>query len=202
MPDPTTETTQTYDMIAAEYARRNSTDDPQRIDVVRPVATSLAPGSVVADVGCGPGREVALLREQGFRVVGLDLSLGQLKTGGQPGVVQADMRRLPLRTGAIDGIWCGAALLHLPRNAVPGVLGEFARAVRGGGQLYLAVAEGDGEGWETASHYGSSRRRWFTYHRQGDLTALLAAAGFTVYQVQRTEGARRNWLYLHAERVG
>jgi SAM-dependent methyltransferase len=202
MPDPTTETTQTYDAIAAEYARRNSTDDPQRIDVVRPVATSLAPGSVVADVGCGPGREVALFREQGFRVVGLDLSLGQLKTGGQPGVVRADMRRLPLRTGAIDGIWCGAALLHLSRNAVPGVLGEFARAVRGGGQLYLAVAEGDGEGWEIASQYGSSRRRWFTYHRQGDLTALLAAAGFTVYQVQRTEGARRNWLYLHAERVG
>jgi hypothetical protein len=79
---------------------------------------------------------------------------------------------------------------------------EFARAVRGGGRLYLAVAEGDGEGWETASQYGSSRRRWFTYHRRGDLTASLAAAGFTVYQVRRTEGARRNWLYLHAERVG
>jgi len=128
---------------------------------------------------------VRLLRQRPFRVIGLDLSIGQLRTSELPAVVQADMRNLPLRTGSVDAVWCHAALLHLPRAAVPGVLDEFARALRPGGELYLSIAEGDGEGFEVASNYGSQRLRWFTYHREPELTTLLADAGFTVYLTSR-----------------
>jgi SAM-dependent methyltransferase len=200
MPEPTVETRQTYDAIAAEYARRNSTIDSQLLEDVGSMTASLRPGSLVADVGCGPGLKIALLRGQGFRVVGVDLSMRQLRTAGLPGVAQADMRHLPLRTGSVDAVWCQAALLHIPRKAVPTVLGEFARAVRIGGELYLAVAEGDGESWEVASQYGSDRRRWFTFHRRPDLTALLVASGFEVHQVRQFR-AGRDWLSLHARRV-
>ena len=110
------------------------------------------------------------------------------------------MRQLPLRTGAVGGVWCQAALLHLPRALVPAVLGEFARAVRPGGQLYLAVAEGDGEAWEVATNDGADRRRWFTYHREPELTGLLDDAGFVVRAVRRNH-AHRDWLRLQATRV-
>ena len=200
VPEPSVETQRTYDLIAAEYARRNLLVYPQLLEDVGTVTDGLAPGSVLVDVGCGPGRDIAVLRERGFRVIGLDLSLGQLRTGGLTGVAQADMRRLPLRTGSVDAVWCQAALLHIPREAVPAVLAEFARAVRVGGQLYLAVAEGDGEQWEVAFNYGSDQRRWFTYHREVDLTALLATAGFAVHQVRRTH-SYRDWLAVHGHRV-
>ncbi|MGH3300809.1 MAG: GNAT family N-acetyltransferase [Streptosporangiaceae bacterium] len=196
---PITETRLTYDHIATEFARRNRATSPRIVDLIHGLAASLRPAAVVADVGCGPGRDAALIRAHGLRVTGLDLSMGQLRAGGHPDVAQADMRYLPLRTASLDAIWCQAALLHIPRRAVPEVLAEFARTVRPGGQLYLHVAEGDGEGFEVASRYGSDRSRWFTLHREPDLVALLAAAGFTVDRVSRSRG-HRDWLELRARR--
>jgi len=99
----------------------------------------------------------------------------------------------------VDAIWCQAALLHIPRHAVPGVLAEFSRTVRAGGQLYLSVAEGYGEGFEEASRYGSDDRRWFTLHRETDLVELVAAAGFDVGQVSHSRG-HRDWIDLRARR--
>ncbi|MEQ4207070.1 class I SAM-dependent methyltransferase [Actinopolymorpha sp. B9G3] len=201
MAEPIAETQETYDAIASEYLRRNSTVDSRSLnDDIAALAAVLPPGSWVADVGCGPGREVRAMRANGFRVVGLDLSAGQLRTGGLTGAARADMRQLPLRTGSMDAVWCQAALLHLPRADVPGVLAEFARAVRIGGRLHLSVADGDGEAWEVAFNYGSHRRRWFTYHRAPDLAAHLAAAGFVVQEVRRTTSFR-DWLGIDARRV-
>ena len=77
------------------------------------------------------------------------------------------------------------------------MLHEFARVVTRGGELNLSVAEGDGDGWEVASNYGSSRRRWFTYHRLPDLTDLLADAGFEVQDVRRA-GSARDWIRVRA----
>jgi len=199
---PVGETQGTYDLITAEYARQNAAVWPDLADHVNVLTGSLPPGGVVADIGCGPGRDSTLLRARGLRVIGIDLSLGQLRTSRLTGVVQADMRQLPLRGGSVDAIWCHAALLHIPRTAVPAVLAEFARAARPGGELFLAVAEGDGEGFEVASNYGSDRRRWFTLHREPDLAALLAKAGFTMHRTLRSQARRREWLSIHARRGG
>jgi len=125
--------------------------------------------------------------------------MGQLRAGGLSCLIQADMRRLPLRAGSVDAIWCQAALLHLPRSVVPEVLKDFGRVVRRGGALSLSVAEGDGEGFEVAANYGSDRRRWFTFHRAPELTSLLAAAGFVVLQASRHR-SHRDWLSLDATR--
>jgi SAM-dependent methyltransferase len=199
--DPVGETQGTYDLITAEFARQNALAWPDLADNIEALTSSLPPGSVVADVGCGPGRDTALLRAGGLRVVGMDLSFGQLRTSGLTGMVQADMRRLPLRGGSVDAIWCHAALLHIPRTVVPAVLAEFASVTRPGGELSLAVVEGDGEGFEVASKYGSDGRRWFTMHREPELAALLTGAGFAIRQVRRTPGGRV-WLHIHARRAG
>ena len=198
--DPADETQETYDLITAEYARQNAAAWSNLVEQLSTLTACLPPGGVVADVGCGPGRDIALLRAGGFRVIGIDRSLGQLRTSGLRGVAQADMRQLPLRAGAADAIWCQAALLHIPGTGVPAVLAEFARAVRPGGWLYLSVAEGDGEGFQVASNYGSSRRRWFTFHREPHLAAMLARAGFTVRQVRRDRN-QRVWLSIHAQQI-
>jgi SAM-dependent methyltransferase len=198
MSEALTETRRTYDAITETYAR--FTDGDGRPPLFSGV-DRLPVGSLIADVGCGPGRDLARLRAQGLRAVGFDLSLGQLRTSGLAGVAQADMRFLPLRPGALDAVWCQAALLHIPRAYVPGVLAELGRVLRPGGELFLNVAEGDGEGWEVAANYESDRRRWFTYHRSDTLTALLATAGFTVTEVEH-DPAGRGWLSLHARRAG
>lgn len=193
------ETRRTYDLIASEFADRNSVAPPEIAGRIDELTADLPSGSRVADVGCGPGRDAVLLRARGLRVVGMDLSIGQLRARKVVGLIQADMCRLPLRDKCVDAVWSQAALLHLPREAVPAALAEFARAVRPGGILSMSVAEGDGEGFEVASNYASARRRWFTLYREPCLTALLTTAGFTVRHVHRHR-AYRDWLSVCATR--
>ncbi len=200
MGEPIDETQRTYDLITGEFARRTATVRQYVVDHVETLTSRLPAGSVVADIGCGPGHELRLLRERLVRVIGLDLSIGQLRSSKLPAVVQADMRYLPLRTASVDAIWCQAALLHIPRNSVPHVLDEFARIIRAGGGLYMSVAEGTGEGFEVASNYGSDRQRWFTYHSEPELTALLAEVGF-ITQLATRNYAYRNWLSIHARQA-
>jgi ubiquinone/menaquinone biosynthesis C-methylase UbiE len=138
----------------------------------------------VLDAGCGAGRDTLLLRGRGARAVGLDRSFGMLRAQSLSRAVQADLRALPLRDGAVDGVWCETALPQLPRPDVPRVLGEFARVTRPAGALHLRVSEGDGP----------------TDHRVEPLRALLADAGWTVVGVDRLHHVR-DWLYLLAHRA-
>jgi SAM-dependent methyltransferase len=151
-----------------------------------------------ADVGCGPGRDTRLLRAAGLRVTGFDLSAAQLRAGGLEGVAQADMRALPIQSSTVDGVWCQAALLHLPRELAPDAIAEFARVTRENGALLLTVAEGDFEGYQSTEKYANrDLRRWFTYHREPDLRALLTAAGYRVTDAHR-HTSNRDWLTLYA----
>jgi SAM-dependent methyltransferase len=199
MSDVVGETQQTYDQIAAEYAEHKRRPYTPLTKYYEAFAAHLPRGSKVADIGCGPGEEVRLLREYGFAAFGFDFSAGQLRAAGIEGLTQADMRDLPIRTAFVDGVWCQAALLHIPRAEVPTVLAEFARIVRDGGRLHLMVAEGDAERWEQASNYESDRQRWFTYHREPELTRQLAEVGFAVDSVDRHR-SNREWLILGAAR--
>jgi len=195
------ETMDTYDRIATAYARANPPGSgyPGFAEDIGWLRDAVETGGWVADVGCGPGNDVAVLRGTGLRVIGLDLSAGQLRAGYLPGVAQADMRALPLRPASMEGIWCIAALLHLPRPAVTAALDEFARVVRPGGVLCLTVAEGDGDGFEEVVNDDTPLRRWFTYHREEPLRELLATAGFRVAATRRAR-SHRDWLHLRAHR--
>lgn len=191
-----------YGVIANAYARTWDTPPPWLVAELDRVAALLPPGAMVADAGCGPGHHTRLLRERGLRAFGFDLSREMLASVGTPGVAQADMLALPIADGCFDAVWCAAALLHIPRPSVPTALAEFARILQPGGQLALAVAEGDGEAWEDVPYNvpGSADvRRWYVFHRLDDLSVLLDAAGFDVYGHWR-RATHRKWLHIQARR--
>jgi SAM-dependent methyltransferase len=104
----------------------------------------IPPGAVVADVGCGTGRGTPALRSAvGFRgrVLALDVTREMLDTlrdaGRGDGVhlVMADAQRLPLGTGALDGVFAAGLVPHL-RYPEQG-LRELARVTRAEGCLIL-----------------------------------------------------------------
>jgi SAM-dependent methyltransferase len=190
----------TYDEIGVGYAELNRELPQSVIDSMDRFTAALPAGSVVADVGCGPGRDLAELRRRGLRVIGLDLSIGMLRAGGHPGVAQADMTTLPIASAALDGLWCAAAFLHIPRELSGVTLDGFARILRPGGRLHLSVQEGDGDEVRQA-RLGRGQDLYYVLHQEEDLTALLSASGFVVDTVHRSEAERR-WLTLGAERLG
>jgi len=99
-------------------------------------ALSLPLGSTVLDLASGTGDMCIDLVRAGHRPISVDLSLGMLKAdrSGAPRV-QADILRLPVADGSVDGVTCGFALRNLVE--LPAFFQELARVVRPGGRIAL-----------------------------------------------------------------
>lgn len=128
-----------FDAIAPRYNLVNRVmtfglDIRWRNRAVRDLA--LPPNSVVADLASGTGDLCIDLREAGYAPISIDLSYGMLAVdkSGAPRV-QADILRLPINDGGVDGVTCGFALRNLVDLA--SFFDELARAVRPGGRIAL-----------------------------------------------------------------
>jgi ubiquinone/menaquinone biosynthesis C-methylase UbiE len=190
-------TIETYDRIAADYAERTWNLRVKRALIS--FARYLIPGGLALDLGCGPGRDIALLRQQGVKAVGADLSTGMLheahhRVGGP--LLCADMCALPIASESFDGVWMCASLLHLPRKDVPRGLAEVRRILRAKGVLYVSVQQGTGEKWSET--HGT---RLFTYYQADELAALVRPAGFAIQEDWVNQDDRRKqiqWISLIA----
>jgi SAM-dependent methyltransferase len=107
-------------------------------------ALGLGPGSLVLDVGCGPGRHVLALAARGIGAIGVDISLRfvELAAGAAPGpaFVRGDARTLPVQPGRFDAALSlcqgGFGLLGADDDEV---VRQMAAAVRPGGVVCLSA---------------------------------------------------------------
>lgn len=128
-------------------------------------------GKHVLELGCGAARWAASLAGRGARVVGLDISQGQLghaKVVAGLDLVQADAARLPFADGSFDLVLSdyGGMSWADPYRTVP----EVARVLRPGGQLafctntpFFAMCWDSGDRTLTATLRGG----YFGLHTRG-----------------------------------
>jgi SAM-dependent methyltransferase len=143
-----------YDAIGPRYHAWSSAS-PVRIAFVERLLGLLAPGSLILELGCGPGDPATRMLSDAHRVVGVDLSFGQLTLarGHAPraALAQADMTRLSVRPASVDAIASFFALGHVPVAAHAPLLASFGGWLRPGGVLVTSVPvtpdEGVEEGW-------------------------------------------------------
>ncbi|WP_327686089.1 class I SAM-dependent methyltransferase [Streptomyces sp. NBC_00467] len=141
-------------------------------------------GGPVADVGCGPGRITAHLRNLGVDAFGIDLSPRMIEVARRehPGLrfEVGSMTQLDLADGALAALVAWYSIIHVPDDAIGAVLAGFRRVLRPGGLLLLGFHVGDasppkprvdGESWPESY----VRRR-----RPSQVAAWLDEAGFTV----------------------
>jgi demethylmenaquinone methyltransferase/2-methoxy-6-polyprenyl-1,4-benzoquinol methylase len=128
-----------FDAIAPRYDRLNRIisfrlDVRWRRRTVRDLR--LPAGSVVLDLASGTGDLCVDLRAADLVPLSMDLSFGMLAAdrSGAPRT-QADILRLPVRDGAVDGVTCGFALRNL--TDLEAFFHELARVVRPGGRIAL-----------------------------------------------------------------
>ena len=190
-----------YDQIAGLYAaqpvrRARSSPFP---DLWTPFTARLPRVADIADLGCGPAEDGALLARAGHRVIGIDRSAGMLAYAARalPGLVaQADLRQLPVASQSVDGIWCCASLLHVPHDQTMTALREMRRILRPDGCLALVTAAGQEARLEPVP-YAPDTRRWFFYREPAQLEEQLLDAGLQVMQLTE-EISSRHWLKILA----
>jgi ubiquinone/menaquinone biosynthesis C-methylase UbiE len=191
------ETRAAYDALAGLFAERHAATPPGVAACAERFAAALRTGARVLDLGCGHGRDAAFLTDQGLAVVGADLSPGMLAQARRrttAPLVESDMCALPFAADSFDGVWCNAALLHLPKADAPLALAEMRRALRPQGVLYLAVQEGTTEEWE-ATTWVPGVARYFARYRSDEIRGLLERVGFLVAELEREPLPNgRTWL--------
>ncbi len=174
------------DFLQREVARR----------MLDRLATVRVDASRVADLGCGTGADLAMLRErfEGAAVFGVDRSLPRLRriedparrgglsrffvrTAG-PSRVQADFAALPFAARSIDVLWSNLALHWSPEPHR--VLPEWSRVARVGG-LVAFSAFGPDTLREVAAAFAAvdGARHVMPFTDMHDYGDMLVSSGFT-----------------------
>jgi SAM-dependent methyltransferase len=204
----------TYDSIAASYAATflHELDDKpfDRALLTRFAQSARARADDqhrVCDLGCGPGHVGAFVAEFGLPVVGIDLSAGMVAEARRsfPHLTfrQGDMTSLDLPDGALSGIVCFYALIHLPRSTVPVALSEMHRVMVDHGEVLVAVHGGQGS-LHAAHMVEQPANLDATLFSLPELAGLMEAAGFGVVEAEERDPYEREHptrrLYVWARR--
>lgn len=144
----------------------------------------LGPGARVLDAGCGTGVPTArALVLGGHDVLGIDVSNTMLQAARRnvPGArfERRDMTDLELPEGSLDAVTAFFSLLMLSRAAIRATLQSFARFLKPGGYLLVAMVEGDFDSLELPFAGVVGR---FSAYPQGAFAELLEETGFEILQ--------------------
>jgi SAM-dependent methyltransferase/diadenosine tetraphosphate (Ap4A) HIT family hydrolase len=183
--------TTVYDLNARSYADTWFNQTNLR-DSLRSFLSEIPVDGDILDAGCGPGRDVAQMLEAGRFAVGIDISIGMIEEARRrcpDGLFRKmDMSRLAYPPDVFSGIWSCASLVHVSPDQLKLTLGEFHRALKPDGILFLAVQEPpNGMEYETDSH---GLHRW--YHPLNRVRELLAQLDFILISTLKAVGASRS----------
>lgn len=121
------------------YAHRDEGEARRQVEFVeRFVADGHTPRAVL-DLACGAGRHTSMLRQAGYRALGVDLSLTLLAHPPKVPCVAGDMRSLPFAGGSFDWVlnfFTSFGYFETERENFR-VLDEYARLLRPGGRFMI-----------------------------------------------------------------
>lgn len=198
-------TASAYDSAAVDFAERTKERSPMATEFFESFMKKLRPSSLVADLGCGPGHDIARLRAAGHRTVALDRSPGLLALCPPASRrILGDLRMLPVAGNSLDAIWSSAALLHVSTIDIATTFTEWDRVLRRNATVAFATSLGGDEGWELApagrdrvAEIAEGERRWFVHHTEERLLAAVAAVGWQVVS-SAVRSSTRDWLQIVA----
>ncbi len=173
-----------------------------------PFARRLSPGSRVLDIGCGSGRDLLWLKQQGFRVLGFERAPGLAALARRQAeckVIRGDFTLFDFSSMAADALLMSGALVHVPHDELMNVLARILAALKPRpphelahdritqgetGLVYLSLKEGCGR-------FKDARGRYFSLWTNADLGRIFKTLGLAVRHFRRApsaDGGGKMWL--------
>ena len=143
-----TKDTTTISFYAREAVNYTSRDQEPDIAHLNDFLGHLKQGASILELGCGAGQDSQYMQDRGFDVT---------PTDGTPEIA-AEAAKLLQRPVPVllfediaahqfyDGIWANACLLHVPRPALPAIIGKIHGALKSSGVFYASFKAGNGQG--------------------------------------------------------
>jgi SAM-dependent methyltransferase len=198
-----------YDAVAVRYAdliRRELDHLPMDRAVLAAFAESVqaAGGGLVAELGCGPGRITAHLRDLGLDAFGVDVSPAMIDVarGEYPGLrfEVGSMDALELANDELAGIVSWYSIIHAAPEDLPAYFAEFRRTLAPGGYLLVAFFESEGGPVAAFDHKVAPAFRWPIDDLAAQAReAQFAEVGRMLREPRDQERFRRGHLLLRRE---
>lgn len=153
-------------------------------------------GNRVLDVGSGTGLLAKFLADEGFDVSCIDPSPEMVRRCRQKGlkIQQCGIQSYQPK-GQFAMIFAILSLIHIPKDQFEQQIKKLADAIPKGGMLFLAMLEGNGEGFFEGPDYP----RFFSYYTpkeiitktqtlfiQIDYHYVKSGAGYMLFALQKT----------------
>ncbi len=163
---------------------------------------SVPAGGVILDYGCGIGTDIAWMKRRGFEAEGLDGTLEFVAQARRrcpkAKIFFGRFERARLASGRYDGVWCNAALIHVPPEELVAQLKKLRSALKPGGILGVTLAWGSRRGftqrdWIPGRYVaGYSRRQAGDFFRDWDVKQI---------RVVSRDGRKGRWIQALATSV-
>lgn len=193
-----TTTLEFYAREADAYTSRGETALHTQLDRF---LSRLEPGATILELGCGAGQDSEVMLAKGFDV---------RPTDGTPEIARAAAKRLGIPVPTLlfedidanqtyDGIWANACLLHVPRAALPDIIGRIHAALKNDGIFYASFKAGQEEGRDEFDRY-------FNYPSQAWLDSVYSQYPWSSVSIETAQGGGYDkkpteWLRVTALKV-
>jgi SAM-dependent methyltransferase len=172
-----------YNALSRRY--RGDADTAEGYDRwLADLAARLPEHGQILDIGCGCGIPAARhLTAAGHQVTGVDISDVQIERARRlvPGAafIRADATEVDFPPGSFDAVICLYALIHMPLDRQPRLLGDIARWLRPAGWLLATTGQdawtGTQENW-----LGGPAAMWWSHADAATYRSWIAGVGLEV----------------------
>jgi len=146
----------------------------------------------ILDVGCGSGRDLLWLKNQGFQVIGFERSaklaaMARELSGCE--VIEGDFETYNFSQLSFDAILASGSLVHIPHNDVPRILENIIKALNTKSShnsfLYISLKAGKGIKKD-------SQNRIFYLWDDESLKSIFSDLGFNVIHSAKSQSAKNS----------
>jgi SAM-dependent methyltransferase len=172
-----------YDALSYRY--RGDADAPAHYAAwLAQLEERVPPGGTVLDVGCGNGVPLARdLAAAGYAVTGVDLSAVQVERARRlvptARFLHADATEVRFPEASFDAVVSLYALIHMPLDEQPALLGRIGRWLRPGGWLLATTGHHAWTGTED-DWLGGGTPMWWSHADAATYRAWIEQAGLSV----------------------
>ena len=172
--------------------------------------TLIPPGAKILDAGCGIGRDMEMLINNGFDMTGVEAAPGMIKEAIKRNsllkgkVIEGDLREISSlikQHEQFNAIWANTSFHHhTPKEAVS-VLSQYKQLLKPDGILFILVKKGNGEIFEKAKAY-SGGKRYFKLYQVHELDKILTDAGLSIIDIgEKPDSRGKPFVYAFAKKI-
>lgn len=193
--------TQTYDVLANEYENRVEALRPVTRYALSMLTSELSPGARILDIGCAVGYTLEILREQGMRPEGIDISHAMVelarKRNPEIEVRKEDFFASTYEDNSYDGVLMYAFIHLFPKAIAMEGIAKVSRILKQKGYAFLSttLSETSSEGFEVKADYDGVSRRFRKRWTRDEFVQAIDVAGFDIIrQEDLTDEMGKIWM--------